>query len=662
MAALSGGLATSCATSCSAPVVVISGMGGVGKTALAVHAAGQLHDSYPDGMLYVDLHGFGSAPPRDPKDLLARFLNDLGVHHSPPADIDDRAALYRAALAERRILVVLDNASEPSQVRSLIPGVGKSAAIITSRRTLSGIPDSLRISLTPLGDEGRDLLAAVCGADRLTADPEATDRILAACGGLPLALRIAAARIASRPSWPLSTLAQRLARPHARLQALTVDDLAVRDAFVMSYQALTGSTDPDDAEAARAFRLLGLWPDHPLSTAAAAALLDRSVDEALEVLDTLIDAHLVSTPTADVYTLHDLLGCYATELAHVHESVHQREGALRRLTDWYEAAVIHAGHMAWPHTAEFSPAHTATALPGVHDGATALAWLRHEITAIREIVRQAAGSCDPSPAWRITNSLVGYGNSYWWDGHWAMMAADALAAAQAAGAIEAEALVHNTLAGIYGHARQYEKCLEHLTAAGHLLTEAGETVKLSRVLANQAVLFMETERIDEAFEAIHRAIDLDRQAGLPTNPADLHRLAGTYLAAGDPDKAEQLYRSTLSIFREGKLVSQTIATLINLGDTLRVLGRREECLAMLTEARAESEAVGAIATTVDALETTARAYHHFGDAAEARRLWIQALEMARAHGIDHIAAACLKGLQDASVCDEPWAPQGEQLL
>ena len=324
-------------------VVVVSGMGGVGKTALAVRAAHLLQDDFPDGQLYADLRGFGPGGTRRPGDLLARFLSDLGEDfRALPDDPDDRAVLWRNALHGRRVLLVLDNAAEAAQVIPLLPGDGCSAVIVTSRRTLADLPGALRLPLEPLtGQEQRELLVAVCGEQRVAAEPQAAAGVLAACGGLPLALRIAGARLAARPNWPLTALAERLdGHDGDRLHALSAGGLAVRETFAMSYVAMRDSPLASERSAARAFSMLGLWPEHPIDPSAAAALLGHTTaHEAEGVLEALVDAHLVQTPQPGSYTFHDLLGEYAARCAHSKLPPGEAEKALRRLTVWYAATL-----------------------------------------------------------------------------------------------------------------------------------------------------------------------------------------------------------------------------------------------------------------------------------------------------------------------------------
>ncbi|MFY1688313.1 BTAD domain-containing putative transcriptional regulator [Plantactinospora sp. WMMB782] len=293
------------------PVVAVSGQPGVGKSALAVTVAHRIRDRFPDGQLFVHLAG-ASAAPRDPAALLADLLRVLGVPGSAlPQNLSALAAAYRARLADRRVLVVLDDAATAAQVRPLIPGTPGSAVLATSRRRLSGLIDARHLPVGPLtDDEARALLADVVGPDRVAGEPGQAARIAAACGNLPLAVRIAGTRLATR-SWPLAILADRLDDERQRLDELAAGDLQVRASLALSVQALSAPTR-------EAFGLLGSLGPVSFAAWAVAELLDSA--DADRVLDELVEASLleVARPTdggEPRYRLHDLLRVYAEELA-----------------------------------------------------------------------------------------------------------------------------------------------------------------------------------------------------------------------------------------------------------------------------------------------------------------------------------------------------------
>ncbi|RCG15840.1 helix-turn-helix domain-containing protein [Streptomyces reniochalinae] len=286
-------------------VMALAGIGGVGKTALAVHLGHAVADRFPDGQLYVDLQGTGASP-ADGAAVLGGFLRSLGTDDaSLPEGVEERAALFRSLLAGRRVLVLLDNARDAAQVRPLLPGTAGCAALVTSRVRMVDLAGARLVDLDVLGPgEAMALFSRVVGAERVGAEREAAMDVVAACGFLPLALRIAAARLSARRTWTVSVLAAKLADERRRLDELQAGDQAVGATFELGYAHL-------DAEQARAFRLLGLTegPDIPL--AAAAALLDRPAEEAEDLLEALVDSSLLESAGPGRYRLHNLMRLHA---------------------------------------------------------------------------------------------------------------------------------------------------------------------------------------------------------------------------------------------------------------------------------------------------------------------------------------------------------------
>ncbi|HYN97261.1 MAG TPA: BTAD domain-containing putative transcriptional regulator [Pilimelia sp.] len=301
----------------STPVVGIYGAAGVGKSALVIYAAHQLADRYPDGQMYLELRGCsaGSTPLR-PMDALARLLRTLGV--DPPPDsmhVDEAAALFRSLMAGRRTLLVLDNAADASQVRPLLPSGAGCALLLTSRQPLAGMGDVCQVPLGPLAvDEAVALLGQLGGAQRVAAEPEAAAAIAHWCEYLPVALRIAAARLAARPGWPLAELRDRLADEHRRLDNLEVDGVGLRASIAGSVEQLIDSADPTARAAAAAFTLLGASGEPELSRSTAARLLAQPEPYAERTLERLVDAQLLETSAPGRYKMGDLLRLYAREL------------------------------------------------------------------------------------------------------------------------------------------------------------------------------------------------------------------------------------------------------------------------------------------------------------------------------------------------------------
>ncbi|MGW6934040.1 AfsR/SARP family transcriptional regulator [Lentzea sp. NPDC054927] len=295
------------------PTVVVSGFGGAGKSALAVHAAHLLRKVYPDGQLFADLRGAGRD--LEPQEVLGRFLGLLGVPgQDQPSAPDERVELYRRTVAERRLVIVLDNARSEAQVRPLLPGNVNCFVIITSRSRLTGLEGAEPIELGFLSDEiSGEMLGRIVGADRIGAEPEAAQRIARLCGGVPLALRAAGAKLLARPHWPLKTLAKRLSDERRRLDELEMGDLAIRSSLKLNYAEL-------DADHRKAFHLLSLLDLPDFGAWVAAPLLDISPYDAEDVVEHLVDLRLVDVAGVDQigrvrYRFHDLVQLFGAEQA-----------------------------------------------------------------------------------------------------------------------------------------------------------------------------------------------------------------------------------------------------------------------------------------------------------------------------------------------------------
>ncbi|WP_335970587.1 AfsR/SARP family transcriptional regulator [Streptomyces sp. CA2R106] len=632
-------------------IAVVSGMGGVGKTALALRAAHLLRAEFPDGRLYADLRGFGAGDARDPADLLARFLGDLGADGQPlPADPDDRAVLWRDALHGRRVLLMLDNAGDAAQVTPLLPGGGDVAVVITSRRALGELPGATRLTLAPLSaGEQRELLVSLCGSRRVAAEPEAAAGVLAACGGLPLALRIAGARMAARPHWPLSALAARLDGPDgARLRALSTGGLAVRDTFAMSYVAMRDSPAPADRAAAEAFRTLGLWPGDGLDAPAAAALLGLgSADAADDVLEALVDAHLLQAPRPGRYRFHDLVGEFAAECGRTELTAGQRRSALRRVTVWYAATVASALTVLAPEGHPLPPLDEQPPLPpvGFAGDEDALHWCVRELPAIKAALTVAVANGWSDVAWRTAAGLFGYAQVYWWNGEWTACLEEAMACVTARGDALGLAWMHSRLGVAHGMAERYGPSLTHLLAARSRFEASGDLHGVAAILTNLTALYRSTGEYGLALEHGRRSLALHRSLGAVDRVATvLGNLGDTHLFAGDPVAAEECYRQALAAWRARGSLTSISRTLTSLAEAKLARGRPAEAVDALTETLALLDRLGDRATAADVLEVLGRAHLARGDRAAARACWQEALDLARAHRLSAEEAAVLRGL------------------
>ncbi|HET9896632.1 MAG TPA: BTAD domain-containing putative transcriptional regulator [Streptosporangiaceae bacterium] len=298
------------------PVVAISGMPGIGKSELAVQTAHQLAGRYPDGQLYANLRGSRPDAVR-PDDLVSRFLRALGYDRRAMAGGRlERASQYRSAMAARRTLIVLDDAGDADQVQPLIPGAGSCGTLITSRRHLGDLPEARTTTLAELDNsDALEFLAAMVGAERLADDPESVAAIVSACGGVPLALRIAGTRLVSRPGWTVAHLALLLADERHRLDELTYGRASVRAGLNAAYRALSGSSRAADVSAARSFAFLGRWHGEHITAAEAAALFGQPLPGATGDLETLVDAGLLESAAPGCYRINELTRLFATECA-----------------------------------------------------------------------------------------------------------------------------------------------------------------------------------------------------------------------------------------------------------------------------------------------------------------------------------------------------------
>ena len=600
-------------------IAVVNGAGGLGKTTLAVHAAHRVRGEFPDGQLYVDLLG-ASAQPAEPGEVLARFLRDLGVEGDKvPARDDERAALYRTRLTGRRVLILLDNAQDAAQVRSLLPGSSSCAVLVTTRNRTPDLVSTRFVDLNVLEDtEALALFSRIVGEERAAAEPDATAEVLVACAGLPLAIRICAARLAARRQWRIATLAGRLRNEHRRLDELSIGDLAVRASFQVSYSSLrppVGGVDP-----ARVFRLLGLWQGSRIGQAAAAALVGAQEDDIADSLETLVDANLLESPAPDWYRFHDLLRVYATERAQAEEPQTARAEAAGRLLRWYLDTAEAAANTVSPHRYQIAREPVTEGLPALDFGSVdqALAWYDDERANLVAAARQAAAAGLHDVAWRLPPTLFPVFNRR---SNWAECVTThrvAMDSARKVGDRLGEAWVLNQLGFALARLGDPE-AFGHLEQALAIRQELDDTLGQAQtaIALGEGHLNVDGPGLD-ALRYMRRAADLLEPMGaISLRSVALNNLGEVYFGLGDLDAAAECYIQARDICREiGGYVEGH--TLHNLGRVFLRLHRLDEAIASFTDALSKHRAAGLLDGEAWTLRDLAEARAEAGDMTEAR--------------------------------------------
>ena len=535
------------------PIVTIAGKPGVGKTTLAVHLGYHLRTHFPDGQLYVDLRG-GDAQPPPPEAVLAEFLRALGVAGSDiPADQEGRARLYRAKLAGRRFLAILDNAAGEAQVRPLMPGGAPCAVVVTSRAPLGLLDAQCTLTLREMNTpHAVELLGKVIGHDRVHRDLAAAERISSLCGGLPLALRIAAARLAMRSHWPLARLADRLDDERSRLEELRVGDQEVRAGFLLAYQGL-------DEQARLAFRMLGSARGADFGAWLAGALLDTTPGQAEDVLDRLVDAQLLEARAdgdsgESRYWLHDLLRAFARERLGEETSEQDRQEALLRALSAAFAMAAEADRRISEGNAQVPRGEGRWLLSVPADDylrgiQRPMQWFAAERTTLLELVRQAQEAGLGRWAWLLASAMFQFfeRRSRWDD--WRITFERARAAAGQAGDRVGEAACVRLLGRLaleQGRMRDaagaFEDALTRFRAAGD---DRGSSL----ALRDQAIVARVGNRHEDAVGLLEEALDGFRGLGDRfLEAAALRELAIEHRYLGNWEAALDAFQSSQAIF------------------------------------------------------------------------------------------------------------------
>ncbi|MGW2409676.1 BTAD domain-containing putative transcriptional regulator [Streptomyces sp. NPDC001739] len=576
-------LAGAVRTDATAPVVcVIHGMGGVGKTALAVHSAHAVREQFPDGQLYVDLRGAGREC-ADPYEVQELFLRSLGVlPGNVPSGRVERTALYRSRMADRRLLLLLDNAADTEQVSTLLPTTAGSAALITSRTALMCLPATSRTALEPFSEqEALALLERMAGSGRCRQEQQTASDLVWACGMLPLAVRVVGARLVARPRWTLATLAERLSDRSQRLGELEVGSLAVESVFHLGYSTL------DDAEA-RAFRLLAIPEVPDLSPAAAAAVLQCDRREAEALLESLTHQGLLEPGEPGRYRYHDLLRLFARHRTLDTDPSTTRGAALSRVARFYLTGTSSAMRVERPYS-RLPDAADPDGLPGAAaftDALHAQEWVLHELPAMLNVAGQILHhpyrpvSAEDT---RTLSCLLGLLMPFtdfclpWGPIH--QLSRTLLRAADDHGERLATVFACITAAAACAQLGHHEEAAA-LAARAHETLDPADRVLAPRVVYTMGVVASaRPDGLDTAIDHYRSAHALARQNGEPGMAAQCSvSLARAQLALGRPQEAVEAARDSLAHCPPGDSpVGLALAQRV-LGDALAELGRYEEAV------------------------------------------------------------------------------------
>ncbi|MFD8387181.1 BTAD domain-containing putative transcriptional regulator [Streptomyces sp. NPDC059679] len=568
-------------------ISALAGIGGIGKTTLAVHLAHTARPHFPDGQLYVDLQG-GSPTPAAPEAVLGSFLRALGTPDSAvPDGVEDRAALYRSVLDGRRVLVLLDNARDAAQVRPLLPGTEGCAAIITSRVRMVDLATAHLVDLDVMSpEEALALFTRIVGQDRVHAEREAALDVVAACGFLPLAIRIAASRLAARRTWTVSVLAAKLADERRRLDELRAGDLAVKATFELGY----GQLQPYQA---RAFRLLGLADGSDISLPAAAALLDMDVHNTEDALESLVDTSLLDSAAPGRYRFHHLVRLFARASAERDEQPPEdRDAALSRLLDFYLATAARAYAQERPGDRLVDHL-TPTTHPGLDfpDRTAALDWLYVEADCLLACVAQTATEPDSGTALRRAADLLLTASDLAESGahirQYEAVAERLSTAAKAAGDHRAEGRARTALAQVLHLRGELTRADEQARRAMDIGAATEDTGIAGRILNHSAITAHFLGQHGEAEDRLRRAIDAfhatDDRSG---EAAALCNLSRVHLA---------LHRTAEAI----ELARRGVATYEGLGRTLRLANGQYALGIALAQAGQTLEAVEQLTTAAN---------------------------------------------------------------
>lgn len=621
-------------------VHIIDGMAGSGKTALAVHLARRLSDRYPDAALFIDLLGHGEKRRVEPASALVTLLRQLGVPADRvPVELDARLELWRHELGRRRSVVVLDNAASSEQIMPLLPTEPTTVVLVTSRRRLFH-PDVGTSRTLPLlsPQESMDLLSLSVGRDRVEAEPEAAAEVVRRCGHLPLAIRLAGARLAHRRGWRLADLVGQLAGDPLVLHHLAEEESTVIGAFAASYEPLPGTTK-------RVFRFLGLYPGNRFSPPMVAALTGLTMPEAHAALDDLVDRNLVEDLDSTRYQLHDLMRQYSIELCSHADSPDDRRRGLARLFDFTLEAVLKVAEL-------LEPGVIRTQVPKSLSGQLELVeaigeptadWLEDERTDLVTMVAAALEAGFYQHCWQLARALwrFCYIRGYFED--IILTHRHGLQAAEAAGDADALALMNNYLASAYVRTGNKRGALDHLTRSVDLSRNSRDVLNPARYRANLAAVYWWSGHLSESVELGFECLR-DKVYGNIGGSILLPNLGLALTALGRYEEALRMHRLHLAWARTNSDNFHTLNALSHIGAVRVRMGDLPQAIRILMASLALRERTGHRYAEAEVRNDLGIAYRGLGRLSEAQQEHETARDLSIGSGERHVEAAALNEL------------------
>jgi tetratricopeptide (TPR) repeat protein len=608
-------------------VVIIVGPGGIGKTALALKWLGERADQFPDGQMYADLSAFGPQGPAEPGRVLGRLLRGLGVPATEvPAELEERSALFRSITAERSIALLLDDVASTAQIQQLMPGAGDSVVVITSRSHLGGMVLS-GARVLPLSllreDDATALVVRTLGSERAaTEEPRVVRRLAELCGGMPLALRVATARLVTRPRWRVGRMVRELTDDRRRLGALVLEngEVSVEAVFEVSYRELNPA-------AARMYRRMALHPGAVFGSEVAAAAVGASVEAAEDVLDVLVETSMLAEVGEDCYRMHDLQRLHARDRAERDDDLWVREKALRAMAEWYLDRAVTADLVATSLRFHLGEHYLTPRAQRFTSSAEALDWLETQLPNLMAVLRAAAESGWDDLAWKLSDAMWGL---FLYRGFHPEWLESCTVGAVAAGRLgdpvaESRLLVH--LAAAHLRLGDPAAALRAAQPAWERARDGRDWRAQATALESLGRIAHSDGRLEDAVGFYSRALVLNEQHNHPRGIGLVlcalgYALSGLGDDSGAADCFERAIRTATSIADH----TCRAQALVGLGETRARQHQYDRAIAEMTEGLATLDPA-APALRVDVVEKLGDVTLLAGDRTAARRYWEQALEL-----------------------------------